>query len=486
MIPDLADDAIAVALAYHQAPARYHDLLRGHAPLPKGVDGLLRLAGAPPVEEPATPGDNFVRNDDQTRAAQFFIEQVLLGHDADHYRLLGVNRDASQEQIKEHHRLLMRLFHPDRISGIEEELKAVHASRINLAYNVLRQPASRAAYDATLRQARKVAAFQAPRPQPYLHTRNQPPGILQSMPPLLARNLPQFVLGGVAVVAAVAVTTIYRERPPAGAIGWDAEVRASQRVRMPERPQTIAAIQPAPTAKPRHPRPQTSPSAEKALFDALASPSKPAVPRAVAVGVQKTAPASRQQTAIAAAAPAKPALENSLRPDAGIAPPLKIEASPTANPPQTVIVPHPEPPALSILAEQAAPVVPKPAPPPTRIADADLAGLIAQLSQQYANGNLEGFMALFDESARSEAGGKMQIRNDYANLFRSSLRREIVIWDMNWRLNGDSAKGEGSFHAQVIGNGETVPRTYLGQIKLEVVKHGDAPLITSLKHMVKR
>jgi hypothetical protein len=184
--------------------------------------------------------------------------------------------------------------------------------------------------------------------------------------------------------------------------------------------------------------------------------------------------------------PARLALETNMRPDIAATIPLPTKASPAAIPQQPVVPPQPEPPAQPGLATQGPPVLAKPAPPPAGIAKAELAGLLAHFAQHYASGNLEGFMALFDESARSEAGGKMQIHNDYTNLFHSSQRREIIIWDMDWRLYGDSANGEGSFQAQVVGNGETAPRTYLGQIRLEVVKHGNTPLITIFKHTVKR
>jgi hypothetical protein len=208
---------------------------------------------------------------------------------------------------------------------------------------------------------------------------------------------------------------------------------------------------------------------------------------------KKAVPEPRQQTAIAidptpaqpALPPASPAVPNSLRPDAIVATHLPTEARPAENPQQPLVV-QPESPTLPSRTAQVPPAPSKPAPRPAGISEAELARLLARFAQHYASGNLEAFMALFDESARSEAGGKMQIRSDYADLFRSSLRRQIVIWDMDWQLNGNTAQGVGSFQAQVFGNGETAPRTDFGQIKLEVFKHGDVPLITIFKHAVRR
>lgn len=62
----------------------------------------------------------------------------------DHYRLLQVRRDASQEVIAAAYRRLMRDTHPDR--GGDPDV----ARRLNEAYETLSDPASRARYDLTL------------------------------------------------------------------------------------------------------------------------------------------------------------------------------------------------------------------------------------------------------------------------------------------------------------------------------------------------
>jgi DnaJ-class molecular chaperone len=57
------------------------------------------------------------------------------------------------EQVKEHHRLLMRVFHPDR-ENRADDWKDAFATRINLAYTTLRDADERRRYDASLQQAR--------------------------------------------------------------------------------------------------------------------------------------------------------------------------------------------------------------------------------------------------------------------------------------------------------------------------------------------
>lgn len=61
----------------------------------------------------------------------------------DYYKILGVDRNASQEEIKKAFRQLARKYHPD-VAGKESEEKF---KEINEAYQVLSDPQKRAQYD---------------------------------------------------------------------------------------------------------------------------------------------------------------------------------------------------------------------------------------------------------------------------------------------------------------------------------------------------
>ncbi|MGH7615785.1 MAG: DnaJ domain-containing protein, partial [Gemmatimonadaceae bacterium] len=64
---------------------------------------------------------------------------------ADFYKVLGVERTASDDDIKKSYRKLAMTYHPDRNNGSKEAEERF--KEITEAYDVLRDPQKRAAYD---------------------------------------------------------------------------------------------------------------------------------------------------------------------------------------------------------------------------------------------------------------------------------------------------------------------------------------------------
>lgn len=62
----------------------------------------------------------------------------------DYYKIMGVNRDASQDEIKRAYRKLARKYHPDVSKEADAEVKF---KEVGEAYEVLKDPEKRAAYD---------------------------------------------------------------------------------------------------------------------------------------------------------------------------------------------------------------------------------------------------------------------------------------------------------------------------------------------------
>lgn len=75
----------------------------------------------------------------------------------DYYNILGVSKNATQEEIKKAYRRLAHEFHPDKQGGNEEKFK-----EINTAYQTLKDPEKRRQYDqygTTFEQARAKGGF---------------------------------------------------------------------------------------------------------------------------------------------------------------------------------------------------------------------------------------------------------------------------------------------------------------------------------------
>lgn len=77
----------------------------------------------------------------------------------DHYRVLGIARDASSQEVKRAYRERVKVCHPDRNEepGARNLFHVVHS-----AYETLRDPERRRAYDADLRFYRAAGAPAGP------------------------------------------------------------------------------------------------------------------------------------------------------------------------------------------------------------------------------------------------------------------------------------------------------------------------------------
>ena len=144
----MAAPLLVLALEFHRAPLRFRHLTDLQRPLPEAFGDWLTESSAALAPAHIQATANALGTSPQTLrdAYLFFLRQVLLLPQADHYRILGLTRNCSSESIKQHHGLLVRLFHPDRLQEDGERSGALTA-RINHAHQVLRDPQARRLYD---------------------------------------------------------------------------------------------------------------------------------------------------------------------------------------------------------------------------------------------------------------------------------------------------------------------------------------------------
>ena len=63
-----------------------------------------------------------------------------------HYETLGVSKNASDKEIKEAYKKLVKKYHPDVYTG-DKNFAEKKTKEINIAYDVLSNPESRAQYN---------------------------------------------------------------------------------------------------------------------------------------------------------------------------------------------------------------------------------------------------------------------------------------------------------------------------------------------------
>lgn len=138
--------ALKIAIDLMHVPSQVR-LFRAE-PLPDGVLTLLRIAAGDDGAERAAALSIDRPSDMVRQAAAFFIEQILFAPNADSYRVLGANPQASAGELRRNVALLLRWLHPDLDP---ERGRSIFVGRVTAAWNDVKTPQRRAAYDEQLR-----------------------------------------------------------------------------------------------------------------------------------------------------------------------------------------------------------------------------------------------------------------------------------------------------------------------------------------------
>jgi curved DNA-binding protein CbpA len=114
--------------------------------------GLVAFGDLSPTPRPsAPPGDGIALSAEERERIDQWAARIKV---EDHYRLLGVPRDANQDEVKSAYYRLGPKFHPDKFFGRElgpykQKIAAIFAA-LTASHDTLRYRKRRDAYDATL------------------------------------------------------------------------------------------------------------------------------------------------------------------------------------------------------------------------------------------------------------------------------------------------------------------------------------------------
>jgi hypothetical protein len=139
--------------------------------------------------------------------AVWFIARSQLRSHSNHYALLGLSRDASSEQVRDHYRRLIAMVHPDvRPADFPDDA----AAQVNLAYETLYDNARRKDYDDSIAML-TPSAVSYPRDDVRSPRIDSPPQA-SKLGWLRSRNM--LVWGAAALLLSVTVLLLNLSSPP--------------------------------------------------------------------------------------------------------------------------------------------------------------------------------------------------------------------------------------------------------------------------------
>lgn len=477
-------DTVDLALACYRTPLAYQDRLSLAAPLPEDMDRLLWLANGSPEILDAAVRQTGAKPGELRDAARFCIQQWCLARGADSHRLLGIEPGASPERIKEHYRLLIRLFHPDRAGG-RESWTDHYASRINEAWTALSRTPDRAMPESRSHPP-QVPAQDALRPRVERLVERPEPRSSRHLPghrsPSRRRRLSGLALGGLMLAALLALGGFYLEQvlvnrggfqptgvadsdPPAG----EAPVPSVIAVPITD-PGAFGPFLAAPdwraleqreqqvqrqAAQAREAREQWEEDrrqrieAEEALLESMRA-EHTELDEQVKNERARVEQVRTEQAKVAQAQVERRRFEEQLKIERA-----RVEAVANRVP--------------------ATPVVVAAMPEEPKLTAGELEGLMNRYTRAYQRGDLSGVMALF------AAGARGRIEKDYATLFAEHDVRGLWLHDLRWVYRGPSASGSGRYELQLQQRDNGERHQVEGSIRFTVQKRDGRVLIEAIE-----
>lgn len=430
-------EAIELALALHAHPART-EIVRAQ-PLPSGVTALLRVAVAHPETVDAAVRVFGVSPEHLIEASRFFVEQQLLDRRFDHdaWRQLGVPAGANPDLARLHHRLLVRLVHPDR----SDDWASNYANRVNQAWRIVREadasnhvPDSPRPSDIRLRVPAAKYAVPSGSPEPT---------VVRSWSTTV-----RWLGSAVAVAAFLAImimaTTLPSEEP--------ASVVDEQRREMPSWLPSPGPYQPEPEST----TPPTAASREPSALVPLASLELSEVPEPTAPSAAVT-PSPRISTTVDAEPDENthPSTTGAGASDFGAKDPLPVVTTIAANGPTRPVERAPSARDIGIR-------------------------LLGRFRDRYVAGDLSGLLALYSRKVHADTHRLALVARNYSQVFHGSQQRYIAFRDIEWETLPGGVRGRGRYEAGYRRLPSLRGYAEHGIVEVQWIEEGDEPRLARL------
>jgi len=419
-----------------------------------------------------------------------YIEREFFAENGDAYCVLGLNPWATAVEVKEHYRLLIRLFHPDR-SLVASAAAEKYAARVNQAYAELKgmvgEPAAKlhSSPDAKLHQGQPF----------YRPSRYRAKSVLMDKTTLRSVDWPVWltpvkVLLMLALLSTLIITLVFLHKNPVKMSGFEGRADADWRMPafvgddgLPVQDSVIAEAEPLPqdnfVTVPDTVLDRTVDTAPlNALNNAASAANKrPGVP----VVTFKAQAAPKAPVNVTASHPVLASQESYKPVEMSAATAAGNESSKSADTFNSNVNSQGSQPAkFNATSEQAAPNVESPVEVPS---ERELRDLIASFMSSYTRGDTRGFMRIFDEQVRSdENGGKAELERTYSKFFTKTVSRTMVLRDLQWKRNGSILIGQADYRATVTLADDGESNLSVGKLRFEVAKSSAGTLVVGFYH----
>lgn len=107
--------------------------------------------------------------------------------------------------------------------------------------------------------------------------------------------------------------------------------------------------------------------------------------------------------------------------------------------------------------------------------------LVADFEVAYEFGDLKKIDNLFLETIKSnKIEGKKALKDEYKKLFNITQSRNIRIYDLFWRKEGNAVLGKGAFKVAIFERGSAQKSTFTGNIDLKVIESNQSFMFSEL------
>lgn len=425
-----------------------------------------------------------------------FIERHFFRTGNNHYAVLGLNPWATLDDVKEHYRLLIRLFHPDR--GLVNSVNAaIYAAMINQAYAAIKDTlAVEPTQTAKSRRLANVNVFKsraqaegsaaARRQRLWALCVGITPAKMLLATLLLAMLLVWLVVPKVpSQISKQDVLSVIHGHPLPGSLQQsapaDKAAKLEANVDVDKRVVSEAAALVLEEEAKRISNELAGLEILPNFVDVVPSKSvskaelAPTIPdlsitdKTVKKALVQSLPQANVGAKVAKSIAATREKEQASALDEQVAV-MSISPVATVKPELTETVPDKADVAAKIKVELPS--------------ERELRNLLLSFIDSYERGDIKAFMQLFAENVDSdEDEGRVGIQKAYTRFFANSQNRSIVLKDVNWKREPELVVGDVDYRASSVRLGQTESQLGQGALRFEVVKSNSKVNIVGFYHV---